>query len=94
MTGKCQVCGADSDNLTVASSMCGAISFAYCPDCLIAGAEPYDALVSYISLAGDKPEDINVMYQEVIGWTLERLKIPEEKFWADVKKRSEDLNDG
>lgn len=90
MDGKCQVCGKNSDNLIVAASTCGAMSFAYCPECLESGAEPYGELVLYVSLAGSKPEDINDMYKEIIDCTLKRLNIQKEKFWADVKKNAEE----
>ena len=83
--GKCDVCGKETDDLYVCSSTCGATSFAYCEDCLKAGAEPYSDLVNYISLAGYRPEDINPYYLAVIKATLERLNISEEKFWRDVK---------
>ena len=84
-SGKCEVCGKESDELYVRSSTCGASSYAYCLDCLESGAEPYDALVSYISLAGCQPKDINEYYLEVIKATLKRLNVSDEKFWSDVK---------
>ena len=90
MKGKCQVCGAESGSLTVAASTCGATSFAYCPECLASGAEPYGELVMYVSMAGSRPEDINDMYKEIIDCTLKRLNIQEEKFWEDVKKSAEE----
>lgn len=85
ISGKCNVCGKETDKLYVCCSSCGAESFAYCEDCLRAGAEPYSALVSYISCAGNKPEDINEAYRNIIKATLKRLNVSEEKFWADVK---------
>lgn len=42
--GKCDVCGKETEVIVVCST-CGAISFAYCDECLNAGREPYDALV-------------------------------------------------
>lgn len=85
MKGKCAVCGKEGE-VFVAASACGAISFAYCEDCLRAGAEPYDELVSYISCAGNSPEYINDTYLKIIRDTLSRLNITEEQFWKDVKQ--------
>ena len=84
MIGKCHVCGAEG-KVYIASSTCGAMSSAYCRDCMKAGAEPYSDLVAYISLAGSKPEDINKDYLQIIDNTLKRLNISEEKFWQDVR---------
>jgi len=87
MKGKCAVCGKEGE-VFVACSACGAISFAYCEDCLRAGAEPYGELVSYISCAGDSPEDINNTYLEIIHNTLDRLNKSEEQFWEDVRSET------
>ena len=92
MKGKCAVCGKEGE-VFVACSACGAISFAYCEDCLNTGAEPYGALVEYISCAGDSPEDINDTYLKIIRDTLSRLNITEEQFWKDVKQSIIDENE-
>ena len=42
--GKCDVCGKET-KVYAACSACGAISYAYCTECLDARLEPYDALV-------------------------------------------------
>ena len=65
MKGKCAVCGKEGE-VFVACSTCGAISFAYCEDCLNIGAEPYGALVEYISCAGDSPEDITLEAEHIL----------------------------
>ena len=87
MKRKCAVCGKEGE-VFIACSACGAISFAYCEDCLRAGAEPYDELVSYISCAGDSPEGINDTYLEIIHNTLSRLNKSEEQFWEDVRSEN------
>jgi predicted amidophosphoribosyltransferase len=64
LPGTCNVCGKETDVVVCASTM-GAISFAYCEDCLNKRLEPYWAMVSYISCAGKFPNDINEGYQEL-----------------------------
>ena len=59
--GKCDVCGKEAETF-VACSSCGAISFAYCSECLNRGLEPYDALVG-MGLTSDV---INKSYKEQI----------------------------
>jgi hypothetical protein len=88
MIGKCNVCGKEAE-LSVAASTCGACSYAYCQDCLKAGAEPYDALVSYIWCAGGRLEYINDTYKHIIAATLERVHKTPREFWEDVKKEDE-----
>lgn len=86
MTGKCDVCGQETE-VYVASSTCGAISFAYCEECLIAHREPYDALVSM----GVYFDEISESYKEAI--LLPSLKFYNKtpaEFDADVDK---DLDD-
>jgi hypothetical protein len=46
----CDVCK-DAEMHGVFSSSCGPISFAYCYECASKGAEPYGALIAYISSA-------------------------------------------
>lgn len=88
--GKCAVCGKETEVVACASSM-GAISFAYCEDCLNKGLEPYDAMVDYIACAGRFPDDINPAYQEHCRNILKELNISEEQFIADVDKSILDL---
>ena len=42
--GKCDVCGKETETF-VASSSCGATSYAYCKECIKHSREPYSALV-------------------------------------------------
>ena len=84
LPGRCDVCGADA-NVVVASSMLGAISFAYCENCWNAGAEPYGALVEYIACAGHWPNDINEKYQGRVRSILSYFGKSEEEFAQDVE---------
>jgi hypothetical protein len=88
--GVCAVCGKETDVVACASSM-GAISFAYCEDCLNKGLEPYNAMVDYIACAGRFPDDINAAYQEHCRNICRELNISEEKFIADVDKSMLDM---
>ena len=92
LRGRCAVCGAEGP-VYVCSSLCGAYSIAYCEDCLNAGAEPWDDLVSYISCAGAYPDDINETYREIVRDTCARLGKTEQEFAEAVKKelREEEL---
>lgn len=84
--GKCEVCGKEAETF-VASSSCGAISFAYCRECLSQGIEPYDALLGM----GLYYADIGKSFKEQI--LLPSLKFhgktPEE-FDVDVKKSNDE----
>ena len=82
---RCEVCGKEGD-VFVASSSYGAMSFAYCEDCLLSGREPYWAIVSYIACAGRFPEDINEVYQEDVRRQLKLHGVDEEQFIQDVEK--------
>lgn len=79
----CDVCGKET-TVYVRSSTMGAISFAYCRDCLNKGLEPYGAMVAYISCAGRFPDDINEVYQKHVRGILAKLGVPEEKLIKDV----------
>lgn len=85
MQSKCDVCGKETEVYVCASSM-GAISFAYCVDCLRDGLEPYNAMVAYISCAGKFPDNINEEYQERVRDILKGLGVSEEQFIKDVDK--------
>ena len=80
---KCDVCGKESETF-VACSAYGAISYAYCKECLANGREPYNAIVAYISCAGHFPDDINKVYQEDVRRQLKLHGISEEQFIKDV----------
>lgn len=84
MQGKCAVCDKEGE-VFVASSACGAMSLAYCAECLASGAEPWSDLVFYVSLAGHYPDQINEMYREIVRDTCKRLHRTEEEFAAAVE---------
>lgn len=87
--GKCGVCGKEAETF-VACSSCGAISFAYCAECLNGGREPYDALVG-MGLTSDM---INKSYKEQI--LLPSLRFhgkTMEEFDADVEKEEQEYYD-
>ena len=86
---KCDVCGRETKTYVAASAF-GAMSFAYCKECLEKGAEPYSAMVSYIACAGHFPEDINPQYQAYCRHVLAALDISEEQFIKDVKQAIQD----
>lgn len=88
--GICDVCGHKA-NVVVCASAFGGISHAYCKHCLQNYLEPYGTMVSYISCAGEFPDDINEDYQKLCRHILKELDIPEEKFIADVKKANDDF---
>lgn len=88
--GICDVCG-NKANVVVCASAFGGISHAYCKHCLKNYLEPYGTMVSYISCAGNFPDDINEDYQKLCRHILKELDIPEEKFIADVKKANDDF---
>jgi len=90
--GKCNVCGKETD-VVVLSSAYGAVSWAYCKDCLNKGLEPYDAVVSYISCAGRFPEDINDAYVKDVRRMLKEFDITEEKFIKDCEKSAKEYDD-
>ena len=83
--GKCDVCGTLGEVIVCGSSM-GAVSFAYCERCFDYNAEPYLAMVAYISCAGHFPEDINEDYQKIVRNSLVCLGKTEEQFIEDVEE--------
>lgn len=87
--GKCEVCGKEAEIFVVCST-CGAISFAYCQDCLNQGIEPYDALVGM----GIPSNYINKTYKNSILYpSLKFHGKTVEEFDADVKKADDEYYD-
>ena len=80
----CDVCGRPATK--VASSAYGAISYAFCDQCLQKGVEPYRGVVAYIACAGRFPDDINSTYQKDIRRMLPLWGKTEEEFIQDVNK--------
>jgi hypothetical protein len=95
----CDVCH-KNPSVGVGASTCGAISFAYCKECLSLGAEPYGALVAYLSSAVNKGEDckpeaeqIQKGYQGIIDGSLSVAGKTREEFYADVDKCITEMNE-
>lgn len=89
--GECDVCGEATDVIVCGSTM-GAVSFAYCKKCYEYGAEPYWAMVSYISCAGQFPDDINETYQKIVRGNLTYLGRSEKQFIYDVAHADDDYD--
>jgi hypothetical protein len=89
MTGKCDVCGKEAETFVVCSS-CGAISFAYCSECLRDGLEPYDALVG-MGLYSD--EIVEIFKQQILLPSLKFHGKTLAEFDADVKRLDEEYYD-
>lgn len=87
--GVCSVCGRARPVVVCCSAM-GPVSYAYCKKCHANRAEPYGAMVAYISAAGRFPEDINETYQELVRNCLHYLGKTEEQFSADVEQAIQD----
>lgn len=86
---KCDVCGGIA--IGVAASTCGPVSFAYCRKCVGAGAEPYGALVAYLSMAVNRGEElrpeaalIHSGYYPIIDVSLKEAGKTREELYADV----------
>lgn len=88
----CDVCGCQGDHAVYASSY-GAISFAYCLDCMEKQLEPYDAVVAYIACAGHFPTDINEAYQQDVRRLLAHWGKTEESFIGDVERFISEIDD-
>ena len=84
---KCDVCGGSSNKAR--ASRCGSISWAYCDDCLKSHAEPYDAMVSYFSLADYKTYDeFKGSWKKIVDDTLLRIGKTVEQFNIDLDKET------
>lgn len=87
--GKCDVCGREAETVVCCSS-CGAISFAYCQECLHSGREPYNALVGM----GLTSDCINKTYkQQILLPSLRFFGKTIEEFNADVEKMDQKYYD-
>lgn len=83
---KCDVCGKVSKYIKVGASRCGSISCGYCPDCRKTKAEPYEAMVSYYSLAGyDSYYEFEGIYKEIVDDTLKVVGKTIEEFNKDLE---------
>lgn len=86
---KCDCCGKPA--VGVYASTMGAISFAYCKDCLNKGIEPYWAIVSYVSCGCNSYEEMNNIYKKIVKTNLDYYGKTIEEFNKDIKKCNEDM---
>lgn len=84
---KCEVCG-EIKPVQVCSSMLGAVSFAYCKDCLEAGLEPYGALIGFMSACGLTYDNVNESYVELIDRCVVANHKTLDQFNQEVKDES------
>jgi len=78
----CDVCG-KAEAVGVACSATGAVSFAYCVECLKTGREPYGALVA--SLFGmSSMDDVAEWYRPTVAATIKAEGKSVEELFADV----------
>lgn len=86
----CDVCGT-SPTVGVACSGLGAVSFAYCAQCLAVGAEPYVMLVGLLMTC---PWDALLPeYQEMVTENLKHLGKTREQLEADAAAAGKDYED-
>ena len=90
MNNICNVCGKVAECSTVVSSF-GAFSYSVCEECLTAGKEAYESLVSWIAWVGHFPQDINPGCQALVREQLRLHNKTEEEFIVDVDKRIIDI---
>lgn len=79
----CEVCGVSDRVVTVASSVVGAVSVRYCPDCLRSQREPYGLLVAVCYGIGSYDE-LSEQYKSIVDETLEFFGKTRDEFFADV----------
>ena len=83
MKGKCDCCGKEG-MVWVAASPCGAISFAYCEECLTSGREPYDAVVARL-YGIDSMEGVAEWFKPSIHATLKAEGKTTDELFQDVE---------
>lgn len=75
----CNVCD-KNEAVGVFASSCGAVSFAYCQDCLDAGREPYGALAAHL-MGASGMEDVAEWAKPIVRATLKAEGKTEEEFF-------------
>lgn len=91
MIGNCDVCGKEGE-VYVGSSACGAISFAYCIDCINGEIEPYFAIVA--SLIGIRDMDgVAKWYRPIIRASLAFYNKTTKELFEDVQKAEDDFDE-
>lgn len=90
--GKCQVCK-KNDAIGVASGACGPISFAYCSECLLSGAQPFAYLTAYLGCGGVVSADaLDPDFLPVIDATCKTAGKTLDEFWATCASVLADVN--
>lgn len=92
----CDVCG-EREAIGVACSSTGAVSFAYCIECLRSKREPYGALIA--SLFGmSNMDEVAPWYHPIVTATLKAEGKTAEELFADIaafeKEYEEAMADG
>ena len=88
MQGKCDVCG-EVEEVVVCCSATGAVSFAYCSECLQSGREPYFALAArLIGIASI--DNVAEWFLPIVRVTLEAEGKTEEELFKDVRAFEEE----
>jgi len=80
---KCEVCGEPA--LGVCCSSLGAISCAFCEECLVLERQPYEVLLGGLS-GLDGPEHVAEWVKSIIAATCEFYKKSENEMWDDVRQ--------
>lgn len=80
----CDVCGQQGPT-QVGCSVTGAISFAYCADCLRSGREPYGAVVARL-IGITNMDGVAEWFKPIIRVTLEAENKTEEELFAEVAR--------
>lgn len=90
---KCDVCSKNGETF-VGSSTLGAVSFAYCEECLRSGAEPYGLLAYTLSMFGSDWENgMREEYHIIIKATLEATEKNYDELKQDVAKIIDEENE-
>ena len=82
MNPTCDVCG-KHESISVNCSATGAISFAYCKECLESGREPYNAIVAALFGSSNMGE-VAEWFKPIIEVTLKAEGITIDQLFADV----------
>ncbi len=84
---KCDVCGASP--AYVCCSSLGAMSLAYCRECLHYGCEPYGISVGFFAIMGGSMEAFTDEFRWTLWATVLRAGKTAAEFWSDVESERE-----
>ena len=89
----CQVCD-ERPAIGVACSPLGPVSYAYCRECLGAGADNYGMVVTTTALCGGyEKHQMAPHAREIVRATLAHLSVSGEQFDKDVAQAMEELEE-